>query len=113
MTDANGSADINGTPASSKKKKASGVPEHKTKKLNRKKSKPMLHLEALSGELYLARMKGHPPWPSIIAEEDMLPESILKKRPITAAQPDGTFKKPDYAPGGKRENERTFPIMFL
>ena len=109
----------NSTPDTAKKssnggsRRKSSVPEHKSKKLNKKKSKPTLRLNAQAGELYLARMKGHPPWPSIIADEDMLPDIIKKNRPVTAAQPDGTFKKADYAEGGKREHERTFPIMFL
>ena len=113
-------AAANGTPASTKKmsnnsskKKSSVIPEHKSKKLNRKKSKPVLRLEAKPGELFLARMKGHQPWPSIICDEEMLPHILLSSRPITTAQPDGTFKKPEYADGGKRAYERTFPIMFL
>ena len=111
---------VNGTPASSKKalngsakKKSAAVPEHKSKKLNRKKSKTTLHLNATPGDLYLARWKGAQPWPSVICDEEMLPSSLLKTRPVTTAQPDGTFKKPEYEPGGKREHERTFPIMFL
>ena len=110
----------NGTPSTTKKasngsskKKSSAVPEHKSKKLNRKKSKPALRLDAKPGEMYLARLKGHQPWPSIICSEDMLPEVLLNTRPITTPQPDGTFKKPEYADGGKRAYERTFPIMFL
>lgn len=99
--------------SSSSKKKSSGVPEHKTKKLNKKKSKAELHLDCKPGDLYLARMKGHAPWPSVICDEDMLPSQLLNTRPVTTALPDGTFKKPDYADGGKRQNERTFPIMFL
>lgn len=110
-----------GTPASSKKaangsakKKAAGVPEHKSKKLNKKKSKPQItQLGAQPGEYYLARMKGHPPWPSVICDEEMLPQSLLDTRPVTTKQADGTFKKPEYAEGGKRAYERTFPIMFL
>jgi hypothetical protein len=110
-----------GTPASSKKaangsakKKSAGVPEHKSKKLNKKKSKPQItQLDAEPGEYYLARMKGHPAWPSVICDEEMLPQSLLDTRPVTTKQPDGTFKKPEYAEGGKRAYERTFPIMFL
>ena len=101
------------TTNGSSKKKSSGVPEHKTKKLNRKKSKADLHLNCQPGELYLARMKGHPPWPSVICDNPMLPQSLIKTRPVTTAQEDGTFKKPEYADGGKRAHERTFPIMFL
>lgn len=111
----------NGTPAASKrasvggssKKKSSAIPEHKSKKLNKKKSKPMTNLNAQPGEYYIARMKGHPPWPSIICDEDMLPQSLLTTRPVTAQLADGSFKKPEYADGGKRAYERTFPIMFL
>ena len=111
----------NGNPAVSKrasvggsaKKKSSAVPEHKSKKLNKKKSKPLTNLNAQPGEYYIARMKGHPPWPSIICDEDMLPHSLLSTRPVTAQLPDGSFKKPEYAEGGKRAYERTYPIMFL
>ena len=112
----------NGTPASSSKrasnggstkKKSSAVPEHRSKKLNKKKSKPMTNLNAQPGEYYFARMKGHPPWPSIICDEQMLPQSLLSSRPVTAALSDGSYKKPEYADGGKRAFERTFPVMFL
>ena len=113
-------AAANGTPASSKKasngsskKRSSIIPEHKSKKLNKKKSKPMTHLDAKPGEYYLGRMRGHPPWPSIICDEEMLPSVLLSNRPVTTKQPDGTYKKPEYADGGKRAYERTFPIMFL
>ena len=111
----------NGTPASNKrtsiagssKKKSSAVPEHKSKKLNKKKSKPLTNLGAQPGEYFFARMKGHPPWPSIVCDEEMLPQSLLTTRPVTAALPDGSFKKTEYADGGKRVYERTFPVMFL
>ena len=111
----------NGAPATNKrasiggssKKKTASVPEHKTKKLNKKKSRPLTHLDAQPGEYYFARMKGHPWWPSIVCDEAMLPHSLLSTRPVTAALPDGSFKREDYAPGGKRAYERTFPIMFL
>ena len=113
-------AAANGTPASSKKasngsskKRSSIIPEHKSKKLNKKKSRPMTHLDAKPGEYYLGRMRGHPPWPSIICDEEMLPAVLLGNRPVTTKQADGTYKKPEYADGGKRAYERTFPIMFL
>lgn len=108
------------TPASGKKaangssKKKSAVPEHKTKKLNKKaSSKRMTNLDAEPGQYYLARMKGHPPWPSVICDEEMLPMSLLDTRPVTTKLPDGTYKKTEYADGGKRVQDRTFPIMFL
>lgn len=113
-------APTNGTPAASKKgkngsskKKGSVIPEHKSKKLNKKKSKPLTNLDAQPGEYYFARMKGHPPWPSIVCDEEMLPQSLLDTRPVTTKLADGTYKKPEYADGGKRAYERTFPIMFL
>lgn len=107
------------TPASTKKasngssKKKAAVPEHKTKKLNKKQSKRLTNLDAEPGQYYLARMKGHPPWPSVICDEEMLPMSLLDTRPVTTKLPDGTYKKPEYADGGKRVHDRTFPIMFL
>ncbi|KAL8714867.1 MAG: hypothetical protein Q9220_001380 [cf. Caloplaca sp. 1 TL-2023] len=97
---------------SSKKKTA--VPEHKTKKLNKKpSSKRLTNLDAEPGQYYLARMKGHPPWPSVICDEEMLPMSLLDTRPVTTKLPDGSYKKSEYADGGKRVHDRTFPIMFL
>ena len=58
-------------------------------------------------------MKGHPPWPSVVCDEEMLPHSLLTTRPMTARLPDKTFRKPEYEDGGKRAHERTFSIMFL
>lgn len=110
--------EANGTPASSRKsngsakKKSTSVPEHKTKKLNKKKSRVMTHLDAQPGEYYFARLKGYPPWPSVICDEEMLPQILLSTRPVTTKQPDGTYREA-YADGGKRAYERTFPIMFL
>lgn len=105
-----------GTPASSgkdkKRKSISGVPEHKTKKLNKKKSMPDLHLDCKPGELYWARLKGYPPWPAVICDEQMLPETLLASRPVSTARPDGSLRD-DYKEGGKNAKERTFPIMFL
>ncbi|KAL8970262.1 MAG: hypothetical protein Q9197_003899 [Variospora fuerteventurae] len=108
------------TPASGKKasngssKKKAAVPEHKSKKLNKKaSSKRLTNLDAEPGQYYLARMKGHPPWPSVICDEEMLPMSLLDTRPVTTKLPDGTYKKAEYADGGKRVHDRTFPIMFL
>lgn len=70
-------------------------------------------MTAQPGEYYLARMKGHPPWPSVICDEEMLPNSLLTTRPVTARMPDKKFRKPEYEDGGKRAHERTYPIMFL
>lgn len=95
-----------------KKKPTGGVPEHKNKKLNKKKSMLSLHLNCQPGQFYWARLKGYPPWPAIICDEDMLPESLLASRPVSTARPDGTLRD-DFKEGGKNAKERTFPIMFL
>jgi hypothetical protein len=102
-------------PASKSKsrRKSSGAPEHKIKKLNKKQSKAkMSHVDAKPGEYYFIKFKGYPKWPGIIASDDMLPETILKTRPVTAARPDGTYRE-DFADGGKNVLDRTFPVMFL
>ena len=33
-------------------------------------------------------------------------------RPVTAARPDGTYRE-DFADGGKRAGDRTYPVMYL
>lgn len=113
-------ADANSTPAASSKKQANGkrkstggVPEHKSKKLNKKKSmQKITHLDAQPGDYYFARLKSYPPWPSIVCDEEMLPQTLLTTRPVTTKQQDGTYRA-DYADGGKKAHERTYPIMFL
>ncbi|KAL2410816.1 hypothetical protein ABEF95_001954 [Exophiala dermatitidis] len=110
--------ETNGTPAdkktpSSRRKSSGGVPEHKGKKLNKKKSVAKItHLDAKPGEYYFARLKSYPPWPSIICDEEMLPEILLNTRPVTTKKADGTYNEP-YADGGKKVADRTFPVMFL
>ena len=110
-------AEANGTSSAKKgsngRRKSGGVPEHKNKKLGKKKSMPkMTHLDAQPGELYFARLKSYPPWPSIVCDEDMLPESLINTRPVTTKKGDGTYNEP-YADGGKKMTDRTFPVMFL
>ncbi len=112
--------EANGTPSTASKKAANGkrkstggIPEHKSKKLNKKKSmQKITHLDAQPGEYYFARLKSYPPWPSIVCDEGMLPPTLISTRPVTTKQGDGTYKEM-YADGGKRAHERTFPIMFL
>lgn len=95
-----------------KRKSSSGVPEHKTKKLNKKKSTTTLRLDCKPGDLYWARLKGYPAWPSVICDEEMLPETLLASRPVSAARPDGSLRE-DFREGGKSAKDRTYPIMFL
>lgn len=109
-------AAVNGASASAKKnqkrKSFGAVPEHKSKKLNRKKSMPNLNLDVEPGQYWYARMKGHPPWPAIVCDEEMLPESLIKNRPVSAARHDGTYRE-DFMEGGKNVRDRRYPVMFL
>lgn len=104
------------TPASAGKfkgRRKSGGPEHKNKKLNKKASKAkMTHTDAKPGDYFMVRLKGYPPWPAIICDESMLPSSLIKSRPVTAAGPDGTYRA-DYEDGGSKVKDRTFPVMYL
>ncbi|KAI1811730.1 hypothetical protein GGS20DRAFT_84233 [Poronia punctata] len=103
------------TPAASKshaRRKSTGAAD-KSKKLNRKASRvKILHLDAKPGDHFFAKLKGFPPWPVVICEEDMLPHNMLSSRPVTAARPDGSYRE-DFAEGGKRVADRTYPVMYL
>jgi len=102
------------TPSKSKaKRKSAGAADAKGKKLNRKQSKARItHLDAQPGDHYYVKLKGFPQWPVIICDEDMLPQLLLKSRPVTAKRADGTYRE-DYADGGKKAADRTFPVMYL
>ncbi|TVY81825.1 PWWP domain-containing protein [Lachnellula suecica] len=106
------------TPASSSKaktprRKSGGIPEHKGKKLNKKASKAKLtHLDAQPGDHFFVRLKGFPLWPAIICDDSMLPEPIIKSRPVTARQEDGTYRA-GYEDGGVKAKDRTYPVMYL
>jgi hypothetical protein len=98
-----------------KARRKSGVPDHVKggKKLNKKGSKAkILHIDAKPGDHFFAKLKGFPPWPVVVSEEDMLPQTMISSRPVTAARPDGTYRE-DFADGGKRIADRTFPVMYL
>ncbi|KAM0314976.1 hypothetical protein ACHAO8_004267 [Botrytis cinerea] len=103
------------TPASASKLKGrrkSNVPEHK-KKLNKKQSKAKLtHTDAKPGDYFYVRLKGYPLWPAIVCDEDMLPSTLIKSRPVTAMRADGTYRS-DYEDGGSKAKDRTFPVMYL
>ncbi|RKF81744.1 putative pwwp domain-containing protein [Golovinomyces cichoracearum] len=95
------------------RRKSSGVPEHKSKKLNKKASKAkMTHINAKPGEYFYVRLKGYPLWPAIVCDETMLPSSLLKTRPVTAARADGTYRE-DFMDGGPKAKDRSFPVMYL
>lgn len=115
---ADGAEDIGvATPTSNDKsgarRKSGGVPEHRGKKLNKKQSKAkMTHIDAKPGDHFFIKLKGYPLWPGIICDESMLPNELKNHRPVTAAREDGTYR-PDYEEGGKKINDRTFPVMYL
>ncbi|ORY04020.1 hypothetical protein BCR34DRAFT_627168 [Clohesyomyces aquaticus] len=107
----------NGTPASKKangkRKSGAGIPEHKKKTPSKKKkSSPELHLDARPGSFWFVSMKGYPPWPVVVCDEEMLPETLLSKRPVSAQRLDGTWRE-DHMIGAKNAKDRRFPVMFL
>lgn len=115
---ADGSAEsTTDTPASAGKakprRKSGGIPEHKGKKLNKKASKAkMTHSDAKPGDYFYVRLKGYPLWPAIVCDESMLPNTLIKSRPVTAARPDGTYRA-DFEDGGPKVKDRSFPVMYL
>jgi hypothetical protein len=110
MADSTNSALSESTPA--KRRSSTGVPEHKKKTPGKKKKEPELRLNVKPGELYMVSMRGYPPWPVIICDDEMLPGTLLAKRPVSAMRLDGTYRQ-DYADGGKHVKDRRYPIMFL
>ena len=101
--------------AKNAKRKSISAPESsKGKKLNKKASKARItHINAEPGEHYFVKLKGFPQWPVIICDEEMLPESLIKSRPVTARRQDGTYRE-DYADDdSKKAADRTFPVMYL
>jgi hypothetical protein len=109
----------NGTPASKKggnnnrRKSGAGVPEHKKKTPSKKKKAPTeLQLNVQPGEIRFVAMRGYQPWPVVVCDEEMLPEVLLSKRPVSAKRIDGTYRE-DFMEGGKNAKDRRYPIMFL
>ncbi|CZR50517.1 related to SRP40-suppressor of mutant AC40 of RNA polymerase I and III [Phialocephala subalpina] len=99
--------------AKTPRRKSGGVPEHKGKKLNKKASAAKLtHTDAQPGDYFYVRLKGYPLWPAIVCNESMLPNTLIKSRPVTAARPDGSYRS-DYEDGGPKAKDRTFPVMYL
>lgn len=112
-----GDAPITTTEAALKKKdshkrRSSTVPENKGKKSKGGKAVKELQLDAKPGDYFWAYLKGHPAWPAVIADEEMLPEQIIAQRPVSTMRPDGTYRE-DFEAGGKNVRERTYPVMYL
>lgn len=94
-------------------RRKSGAGEAKGKALNRKGSKAKLNFkDAKPGDHFLVKLKGFPPWPAIVCTDDMIPDVLRNNRPVSAARADGTYTDA-YADGGKRSQDRTFPVMYL
>jgi len=106
------------TPTSKKgnhnrRKSGASIPEHKKKTPNKKKKPtPELHLNVQPGEFWFVAMRGYQPWPVVVCDEEMLPEILLSKRPVSAKRIDGTYRE-DYRENGKNAKDRRYPIMFL
>jgi hypothetical protein len=110
-TEVNGGS-TTATPVSTSKsnnKKKTSTPKGK---LQRKKSMPNLHLDVEAGQYWYVRMKGYAAWPAIVCDEDMLPVSLLERRPVSAMRPDGTWRE-DFLENGKNVRDRRYPVMFL
>lgn len=107
-------ADTPGSAGKSKaRRKSGGIPEHKGKKLNKKASKAKItHSDAKPGDYFYVRLKGYPLWPAIVCDESMLPNTLIKSRPVTAAGSDGIYRA-DFADGGPKVKDRSFPVMYL
>ncbi|KAF8856987.1 hypothetical protein BDZ45DRAFT_452275 [Acephala macrosclerotiorum] len=106
-------ASASAAKAKTPRRKSGGVPEHKGKKLNKKASAAKLtHTDAQPGDYFYVRLKGYPLWPAIVCDESMLPNTLIKSRPVTAARPDGSYRA-DYEDGGPKAKDRTFPVMYL
>lgn len=89
------------------------MPEHNKKKTPSKKKEPAkLRLDVQPGEVYFVAMKGYQPWPVIVCDENMLPETLLSKRPVSARRIDGTYRE-DFMEGGKNAKDRRYPVMFM
>jgi len=88
------------------------VPEHKKTPAKGKKKVLNLRLDVSAGEMYMVAMRGYQPWPVIVCDEEMLPESLLSKRPVSAKRIDGSYRD-DFLEGGKNAKDRRYPIMFL
>jgi len=106
----------NGTPAKrggNRRKSGAGVPEHNKKKTpGKKKAAVELRLNVQPGEFWFVAMRGFPPWPVVVCDEEMLPETLLSKRPVSAKRIDGTYRE-DFREGGKNAKDRRYPIMFM
>ncbi|SZF03167.1 unnamed protein product [Blumeria hordei] len=95
------------------RRKSTGTSEHRIKKPSKKATKiRTTHIDAKPGDYFYVRLKGYPLWPAIVCDETMLPSTLLKSRPVSAARVDGTYRE-DFTDGGPKAKDRSFPVMYL
>lgn len=105
----------NGTPATGKKdtkKRKSGAADGKKTPSKKGKAVKEMHLDVQPGQLWWVKTKGYPDWPGIICDEEMLPHTLLEKRPVSAIRHDGTYRQ-DFEEGGKNVRDRRYAVMYL
>ena len=71
-----------------------------------------VRLDVSAGEMYTVPMRGYEPWPVIVCDEAMLPERMLRTRPVGARRLDGSYHQ-DFSTGGKNVEDRRCPVMLL
>lgn len=114
VTNAEGITDSSVVDSKTKsRRKSSGTSDHRIKKPNKKATKiRTTHIDAKPGDYFYVRLKGYPLWPAIVCDETMLPSTLLKSRPVSAARVDGTYRE-DFTDGGPKAKDRSFPVMYL
>jgi len=112
---ATAAGDETATPTKSSKdksrRKSTGTPGIKNLKKKGSMAR-ILHLDCQPGDHYFVKTKGYTKWPAIISDDEMLPQQLIKSRPVTAKREDGSYRE-DFAEGGKRVADRTYPVMYL
>jgi hypothetical protein len=91
---------------------ASAVIKHKNTSNQGTSKAYELRLDASPGEMYMATWPRNKLWPVIICDEEMLPELLLSKRPVSA-KCTGDKHHEDVLEGGKYAKNLWYPILFL
>jgi len=118
-----GGDDSTTTPSKSKKAASSS----KSKSLQKKKSVGNLNKrKSVGGDVtfhegmfVLARLKGYPPWPAVIVDEELIPEAVMAKKPKeSTGKRKGRISMSgldeDQIPVGARGSTAGhWPVMFL
>ncbi|KAF2013214.1 hypothetical protein BU24DRAFT_464029 [Aaosphaeria arxii CBS 175.79] len=100
------------TPNGNRRKSTSKASGGNKKTPAKKKATVTPRLDVEPGDVFFVAMKGFQPWPVIVCDEEMLPEALLSKRPVSAKRIDGTYRE-DFLEGGKNAKDRRYPVMFM